>query len=109
VTDRIIAYLNSNSEFRNRFGFKKKIDLKNWELWMDEDNWNVEVNSLEKKKFIEFVNKMLSGEKEIPVKINELWNSVIPEPEVFKWYILGLWSNPYERIMNNLRTEDENP
>jgi hypothetical protein len=28
-TNKIIAHLNSNSEFRNRFGFKKKIDLEN--------------------------------------------------------------------------------
>jgi hypothetical protein len=76
--------------------------LKTGDLWMDEDNWNIDTNDIEKRKFIEFVNKLLSWESWEPVKVGESGNITLDQM-VLERFVRELWIMPYEKIMKNLQ------
>ncbi|PZM83829.1 hypothetical protein DLH72_03310 [Candidatus Gracilibacteria bacterium] len=64
ATDSIINMINSSADFMSKLGFNSKINISKGQLGISK---NREKLSLEdKRKFIKFFNKMLSGQEDIP-------------------------------------------
>ena len=114
VTDWIFSILDSKDSFREQFGFTWKIDLMKWNLWTNKD-WNLnKISFKEKKVFIEFVNLMISWEKDIPNHITSWWEIQFFEnkQDMDSWNVSWvnrksfinwkLWMNPDSVIKKNL-------
>ncbi len=71
-TDKLINIINTSETLKSKFGFDRKIDLANWELWINKDA-DMQNNSIyEKKIFAQFVNKMISWNKKYPIDVNSM-------------------------------------
>lgn len=70
VTDTIIHEINTGGNLKEKFGFTDSIDIENGELGTNKDGDLSKMNFLEQRMFVEFVNMMISGHKDIPNYMN---------------------------------------
>ena len=114
ITDWIIDLLNSNNWLRKQYWFTWEIDLMKWNLWTNKD-WDLNKITFEEKKiFIEFVNLMISWEKDIPNHLTSWWEIQFFEnkQDMESWNVSWvnrksfinwkLWMSPDSRIKKNL-------
>ena len=73
VIDEIFARINLSSTLREQLWFDTEIDLSEWKLWF---KWMWDWEYIQKQKFAEFVNSMISWNKGEPLNIWEIkiWN-----------------------------------
>ena len=73
VIDEIFARINLSSTLREQLWIDTNIDLSEWELWF---KWVWDWEYIQKQKFSEFVNSMISWNKGEPLDISEIkiWN-----------------------------------
>jgi hypothetical protein len=112
----IIANINANL---TRYGLQKPIDLDNASLGFDFDLWNKDISELEKQKFIELYNKILTWNKTYPVRLenwriqffdsHEAAKANIPANAMFDIWAFAnirLWTEPTFQAMMNLSKND---
>jgi len=110
ATNQIIDTINNGSD-KATFGFRNKINLANWNLWINLDG---DINSFwikEKKFFAEFVNILISWAKWEPIDIDSMtlwvprfidknWKEVIDKDAYIK---KEMWSNHFSTIQANIK------
>ena len=108
-SDKIINMINSSEALKSKFWFDKKIDLANWDLWINLDS-DFKNNSIEEERvFARFVNKMISWNENHPIEISsmshwvpvfksELWEEILDK----KAYVNRKLQYGYASILENL-------
>ena len=109
----MIKVINRNSGLRNKLGFDRRIDLSNFDLWIDNwlgNNKQWENSIKTKEKFASIVNILLSGSRKRPIVTESMstWTTFTNE----SWEILSkdraiwdikenMWMNTYGHMMVN--------
>lgn len=118
VIDNVFDYINSNPSIKSQYNITQ-IDLENWNLWININQDEFDINYMEEKKFVELINKMLTWDSRIPYELEwdilYFYNSVedlenkkfasIKNPQVF--INEKLWANQYAKIIQNLKSKNQ--
>jgi hypothetical protein len=98
---------------------QKPIDFENGSLWFDTDLWSRNISELEKQKFIELYNKILTWSREYPVRQTD-WNITFHRSlekarasidagfmfDMGEFASRSLWDFPTTKAMMNLEWEE---
>jgi hypothetical protein len=116
----IIENINKNQKIRDQNWITQDIDLANGSLWFDTDLSNKEISDVEKQQFINLFNRIITGNKEYPVKLQN-WNITFHTTaenakeniqanavfEIWDFININLWTDPTFQAMMNLSTEED--
>ncbi len=124
ITDKVIEYINITPWLKAKYGLDSKIDIANWNLWINRDLDSTSIGFEEKRLFTQLVNMMISGNKNIPNSFTEYWLQFFETPEDkqankvatnidkqayinSRIWLNKIWSDPYTTIINNLEKASE--